>query len=64
MHFISFHNQAMSFKQKGAHVTGGDIFGVVHENTLVKHKILLPPRAKGTVNYIAPAGHYTLEVCI
>ncbi|GLH10584.1 V-type proton ATPase catalytic subunit A [Gryllus bimaculatus] len=45
----------------GSHITGGDIYGVVFENTLVKHKIMLPPRSKGTVQYVAPAGNYTVE---
>ncbi|XP_047521010.1 V-type proton ATPase catalytic subunit A [Pieris napi] len=42
----------------GSHITGGDLYGIVHENTLVKHKMLVPPRAKGTVTYIAPPGNY------
>lgn len=42
----------------GSHVTGGDIFGVVQENTLIKHKILVPPKSRGTVKYIAPNGNY------
>jgi V-type H+-transporting ATPase subunit A len=45
----------------GAHVTGGDIFGSVPENSLVMHKIMVPPRARGTVTYIAPPGNYTIE---
>ncbi|PSN58063.1 V-type proton ATPase catalytic subunit A isoform 2 [Blattella germanica] len=45
----------------GSHITGGDMYGIVHENTLVKHKLLLPPRAKGTVTYIAPPGNYTVD---
>ncbi|XP_017487251.1 PREDICTED: V-type proton ATPase catalytic subunit A-like [Rhagoletis zephyria] len=44
----------------GSNITGGDIFGFVHENTLIKHKILLPPKARGTVRYIAEAGSYDL----
>ena len=44
----------------GSHITGGDLYGLVHENTLVKHKLLVPPRAKGTVRYIAPPGNYTV----
>ena len=28
----------------GSHVTGGDVYGTVHENTLIKHKIMLPPK--------------------
>lgn len=46
----------------GSHLTGGDIYGIVHENTLVKHKMLLPPRAKGTVTYVAEPGNYTVDV--
>ncbi|MBQ5154024.1 V-type ATP synthase subunit A, partial [Macrococcus caseolyticus] len=42
----------------GSHITGGDLYGLVHENTLVKHRMLIPPKAKGTVTYIAPAGNY------
>lgn len=46
----------------GSHVTGGDIFGYVHENVLIKHKLMLPPRAKGTVTFIAEPGSYDLNV--
>uniref|UniRef100_A0A914DYC1 H(+)-transporting two-sector ATPase n=2 Tax=Acrobeloides nanus TaxID=290746 RepID=A0A914DYC1_9BILA len=45
----------------GAHVTGGDIIGLVHESVLVKHRIMIPPNACGTVTYVAPAGSYTIE---
>lgn len=48
--------------KNGSHITGGDLFGVVYENTLVKHKMILPPKSKGTVTYIAPAGNYTVSV--
>ena len=48
----------------GSNITGGDIFGYVHENTLIKHKILLPPKARGTVTYIAEPGSYDLTVSI
>jgi vacuolar-type H+-ATPase catalytic subunit A/Vma1 len=50
--------------QIGSHITGGDMYGIVHENTLVKHKLLLPPRAKGTVTYIASPGNYTVDVSV
>lgn len=43
-------------------MTGGDLYGIVHENTLVKHKLLLPPKAKGTVTYIAEPGNYKVDV--
>lgn len=48
--------------KKGDHIAGGDIFGSVYENSLINdHKILLPPRARGTVTWIAPAGEYTVD---
>ncbi|KXN73963.1 V-type ATPase [Conidiobolus coronatus NRRL 28638] len=46
----------------GDHIVGGDMYGSVYENSLVSnHSILLPPKALGTVSYIAPKGQYTLE---
>ncbi|CAI2353379.1 unnamed protein product [Caenorhabditis sp. 36 PRJEB53466] len=45
----------------GGHVTGGDILGTVDENLLIKHKILLPPSACGTITFVAPSGQYTVE---
>ena len=49
--------------QVGSHMTGGDIYGVVYENILIKHKIMVPPRAKGTVTYVADPGSYDVNVC-
>lgn len=46
----------------GDHITGGDIFGSVVENTLLSdHKIMLPPRARGTIKWMADKGNYTVE---
>ncbi|KAL2810977.1 vacuolar ATP synthase catalytic subunit A [Aspergillus granulosus] len=46
----------------GDHITGGDVWGSVFENSLLNdHKILLPPRARGTITRIAEAGSYTVE---
>jgi len=45
----------------GSPVTGGDIFGVVHENSLIKHKMMLNPKACGTVVRIAEPGNYHVE---
>jgi V-type H+-transporting ATPase subunit A len=42
-------------------ISGGDIFGLVRENTLIQHRIMLPPSAMGKVKYIAPEGNYTLR---
>lgn len=47
----------------GDHITGGDIFGQVYENSLLDdHKIMLNPRAMGTVTRIADKGAYTVDV--
>ncbi|XP_046543254.1 LOW QUALITY PROTEIN: V-type proton ATPase catalytic subunit A-like [Haliotis rubra] len=48
----------------GSHVTGGDIYGVVYENILIKHKIMVPPKAKGTVTFIAEPGSYDVNEVI
>ncbi|KAI9505718.1 ATP synthase alpha/beta family, nucleotide-binding domain-containing protein [Coemansia spiralis] len=46
----------------GDHITGGDVFGSVFENSLLRnHNIMLPPSARGTVTYIAPSGKYTVS---
>ncbi|KAG2158047.1 V-type ATPase [Suillus bovinus] len=46
----------------GDHISGGDIFGGVYENSLVdNHKIMLPPRALGTITRIAERGSYTVD---
>ena len=51
--------------QVGDHITGGDIFGRVYENSLVdNHKIMLSPRALGTITHIAEKGSYAVDVNI
>jgi V-type H+-transporting ATPase subunit A len=35
---------------------------MVFENSLIKHKIMLPPRNRGTVTYVAPPGNYDVSV--
>ncbi|AOA61853.1 V-type proton ATPase subunit A of the V1 peripheral membrane domain [Komagataella phaffii CBS 7435] len=48
--------------QVGDHISGGDIFGSIFENSLLSdHKILLPPRARGTITSIAEAGSYHVD---
>ena len=43
-------------------ITGGDVFGHVSENMLFKdHRIMLPPRLKGRISYIAPPGEYNIN---
>ena len=46
----------------GDHISGGDIYGSVHENALVtEHRLMFPPRARGTITYIAEKGTYTVD---
>ncbi|KAG7668581.1 hypothetical protein Ndes2526B_g03798 [Nannochloris sp. 'desiccata'] len=45
----------------GDRITGGDIYGIVQENTLMEHRVMLPPAARGNVTYIAPAGQYSID---
>jgi V/A-type H+-transporting ATPase subunit A len=49
--------------QTAAKVSPGDIVGEVQETTLLKHKIMVPPGVKGTVQKIAE-GDYTVEQTI
>jgi V-type H+-transporting ATPase subunit A len=39
-------------------VSGGDIIGFVKENNLIKHRLMVPPRAAGVVTKIARAGSF------
>lgn len=45
----------------GDRLTGGDIYADVQENSLLSHRIMAQPNARGTIKYIAPAGEYSLE---
>ncbi|KAB5575790.1 H+-transporting ATPase, vacuolar, 67K chain [Coniochaeta sp. 2T2.1] len=46
----------------GDHIAGGDVWGTVYENSFISvHKILLPPRARGTITKIADKGSYTVD---
>lgn len=48
----------------GAHIAGGDVIGYVPENSLCHHAILVPPKARGTITFVAPPGNYTLDETI
>lgn len=53
----------LMLEKVGDHITGGDIFGRVYENSLVdNHKIMLSPRALGTITHIAEKGSYAVDV--
>merc|ERR1712000_185829 len=46
----------------GDHITGGDIWGTVYENSLLDdHKIILQPGARGTITRIAEKGSYKVD---
>eukprot|EP00054_Salpingoeca_dolichothecata_P003683 m.28057 g.28057 ORF g.28057 m.28057 type:complete len:608 (-) comp14069_c0_seq1:112-1935(-) len=46
----------------GDTITGGDVFGVVTENSLIsEHRIMLHPRAKGKVTFVKGPGEYTID---
>jgi len=45
----------------GSHITGGDVYACVQENNLIKHHMMLPPKSRGTVTYLAPPGNYTIQ---
>lgn len=45
----------------GHMVVGGDIIGSCFENNLFdEHRIMVPPRAKGKITFLAPDGEYTI----
>lgn len=44
----------------GDNITGGDVYARVQENSLMEHRIMVPPGAMGKVTYIAPVGDYSL----
>lgn len=48
--------------KEGDHITGGDCFGSVFENSLMyDHKICLPPRARGTITRMPKKGTYVVD---
>ena len=47
--------------KSGAAVTGGEVIGTVRETELIEHRVLVPPGARGTVDWVAPAGAYTVD---
>lgn len=40
---------------------GGDIIAVVRETSLIEHRIMIPPNVKGTIEWVAPSGEYTIS---
>ncbi len=50
--------------EAGVEVEGGSFLGEVIESSTVVHKIMVPPNVKGTLQWIAGEGEYTVEECI
>ncbi|KXS99334.1 hypothetical protein AC578_6743 [Pseudocercospora eumusae] len=51
--------------KEGDHITGGDVFGTVVENSLFSdHKIMLPPRARGKITKYPKKGSYTVDTTL
>ena len=50
------------YVQVGNHISGGDVYGTVQENTLIEHRIMLNPKGHGTITFIAEAGDYDIDV--
>jgi len=48
-------------KKIGTEINPGEIIGEVQETFLVKHKVMLPPKNRGKLKWIAPEGDYTIE---
>nr|BAX30165.2 proton ATPase A [Polyandrocarpa misakiensis] len=44
--------------QVGSHITGGDVYGTVIENSLLQQRLMLPPKSHGRITYIAEPGEY------
>lgn len=47
--------------KEGDHISGGDVWGKVVENSLLnEHRIMMPPRARDIIKKIAKKGEYTV----
>eukprot|EP00761_Pharyngomonas_kirbyi_P011736 gb/GECH01011762.1/.p1 GENE.gb/GECH01011762.1/~~gb/GECH01011762.1/.p1 ORF type:complete len:615 (+),score=153.36 gb/GECH01011762.1/:1-1845(+) len=46
---------------QGDKLTGGDVYGVVPENNLIEHNIMVPPKTMGEVTYVAEKGNYHVD---
>lgn len=46
---------------EGEHITSGDIYATVFENSLMTQKMMAPPKSMGRITYLAPPGQYTLN---
>ena len=44
----------------GDAVSGGDVIASTQETGLIEHRVMIPPNIKGTVEWAAPSGSYTI----
>lgn len=54
-------NDVLMVVQVGDRITGGDVYALVQENSLLEHRVMLPPTARGNISFIAPAGEYNID---
>lgn len=45
----------------GDRITGGDVYATVEENSLLQHRVMLPPGSKGIITFLAPPGEYNIH---
>jgi V/A-type H+-transporting ATPase subunit A len=50
--------------KNGASVSGGTVLGTVQETPLFEHRIMVPPKVNGKLEYVAKEGDYTIEEII
>ena len=48
----------------GKDVVGGDAIGTVKEGMTIVHKVMVPPRTKGKLSWVAPSGDYNVDTVI
>jgi len=48
----------------GTDVVGGDAIGTVKEGMTIVHKVMVPPRTKGKLSWVAPSGDYNVDTVI
>jgi len=44
----------------GQDIKGGEVLGTVPETDIINHRVLIPPRTKGKLSWVADEGEYTL----
>jgi len=45
---------------EGDALSGGDIVGIVQETSIIEHRVMVPPKLKGTITKIVSEGEYTV----